>query len=360
VSTVHPPFDIRIFHKECRSLAHAGYHVDLVVTHSRRETIDGVHIEPLPTAGGRIARMLIGSLRALFRALGTRASICHVHDPELVVVGLLLKLAGRKVVYDAHEDLPRQIMSKYWIRPGLRRFIAAVAECVEDFAARRFDAIVGATPTIAERFALLNPRTIIVNNYPLLSEMPEPTLGVVRDNAVCYIGAISPERGLREIVLALEHCDAELHLAGAFSPASFQAELEALPGWKKVRFHGYLDRAAIYRLLGRSRAGLLCLHPMPNHIHSQPIKLYEYLSAGLPVIASDFPSWRSFFADHACGVCVDPRDPQMVAGAIQGVLDDRAAAEAMGARGRAAILARFHWGHEEAKLIEMYRLLATA
>jgi hypothetical protein len=360
VSTVHPAFDIRIFHKECRSLAHAGFDVSLVVCHDRNETVDRIRVAALPRTRGRLARIFVLGPLALLQALRSGARICHLHDPELVPIGLLLKLAGRAVIYDAHEDLPRQIMSKHWIRPRLRALMARVSERVEDFSVARFDAVIAATPLIGRRFLAHNPNTVVVNNFPLASEFPDIPCWAERERAVCYLGGISRERGIGDIVRAMEEVDAVLHLAGTVSPPAYLQELQGMPGWEKVRFHGLLDRVQVFELLRRSRVGLVCLHPEPNYIESQPIKLYEYWSAGVPVVASNFPSWQELIVGNEAGLCVDPGDTTQIARALRLLLEDEDVAVRMGQNGLRLVRAELNWTNEEAKLVGVYHRLATA
>jgi glycosyltransferase involved in cell wall biosynthesis len=81
------------------------------------------------------------------------------------------------------------------------------------------------------------------------------------------------------------------------------------------------------------------------------------MSAGLPVIASDYPRWREIVDDAGCGLLVDPTDPAAIAAAMQWILDHPEEAEAMGERGRRAILDRYSWDREADKLIELYATL---
>ena len=115
-----------------------------------------------------------------------------------------------------------------------------------------------------------------------------------------------------------------------------------------------LGRADVASLLARSIAGLVLFHPEPNHVNAQPNKLFEYMSAGLPVIASDFPLWRAIVREHDCGLCVDPRDPQAIAEAMRTLAADPEGARRMGMNGRRAVLATFNWQQEETRLLELY------
>lgn len=358
LTSVHRPFDIRIFQKELRSLARGGWPVTLIACHTHDEKVDGVEIRAIRGCGGRLRRMTLTVSAVLAKAIRSRAEICHFHDPELIVVGIILKLLGRRVIYDVHEDLPRQIESKHWIAPVLKYPIALLAEAVEWVAGRIFDRIVVVTPVIARRFPA--GKTIVVQNYPMPDELfdVEGTPYAQRPPVICYAGGISEARGAYEMVDAIAEVDvrldARLHLAGEFVPAALRRALEKRRGWARTSALGVLDRAGIRDLLGSSRAGLVLLHPHPNHLNAQPIKLYEYMAAGLPVIASDFPLWQEIIGRNGAGLLIDPMDPQAIARAIEWVLDNPEQAAAMGAKGRAAVNGKLNWSEEENKLLTMY------
>ncbi|MCG3202986.1 MAG: hypothetical protein NFCOHLIN_02873 [Gammaproteobacteria bacterium] len=358
LTSVHRPFDIRIFQKELRSLARVGWPVTLIARHTHDEKVDGVQIRAIRGFNGRLRRMTLTVCAVLREAVRSRAEICHFHDPELIFVGFVLKLLGRKVIYDVHEDLPRQIESKHWIVPFLKHPIALLSGAIEWMAGRFFDRIVVVTPVIARRFP--PGKTIVVQNYPMPEELfdVEGTPYARRPPVICYAGGISEARGAYEMVDAIAEVDGrldpQLHLAGEFVPASLRQALEKRRGWARTTTHGVLDRAGIRNLLGSSRAGLVLLHPHPNHLNAQPIKLYEYMAAGLPVIASDFPLWQEIVGRNGAGLLIDPMDPGAIARAIEWVLDHPEQAAAMGSKGRSAVIERLNWSEEEKKLLAMY------
>ena len=135
--------------------------------------------------------------------------------------------------------------------------------------------------------------------------------------------------------------------------------MQALPGWQRVNALGFLDRAGVRDVLGRSMAGLVTLHPVINYIDALPVKMFEYMSAGIPVIASDFPLWREIIAGNDCGLLVDPLNPAAIAEAIDTLVSNPTMAQRMGENGRRAVEERYNWGIEEQKLMAFYeRILA--
>ncbi len=361
LTTVHAPDDVRIYQKEARSLAEAGFDVTLVAPALKEARLEGVRWLRLRRPRGRLDRFLHLTPLAYRAALDSGAEVVHLHDPELIFVGLALKLRGRKVVWDAHEDLPRQILSKPWLHPLLRRPVAWGVDVLERMITRAFDAVVAATPAIARRFP--RDRVYTVQNYPILSQMlaPHPAPYRNRPPHVAYIGGISAIRGAREMVQAMEiagrRWGARLLLAGRFVPESLEEELRQLPGWRYVDYVGWLDREGVAKALSSVRAGLVLFHPEPNHINAQPNKIFEYMAAGLPVIASNFPLWRDLVTGSGAGLLADPLEPMAIAQAIGWVLEHPEEAAAMGHRGHEAVRERYNWDREKEKLLALYKEL---
>ena len=363
ITSVHPVTDLRIFSKECRSLAEAGYIVSLIIPKANCEKKDGVRIIGiLPFIGGRFFRMTITVWRVLQAALKEHAQVYHFHDPELIPVGLILRFLGKKVIYDVHEDYPLAIQSRYWLPLWIRKPVSWLFERFEYFSAKYFNYIVSATPAIAKRFESINDNTVIVQNFPLLEDLSITENKIPwqdRLDAVVFIGAIDILRGIREMVEAIElvqrKSNAHLILAGNFSPESLKEEIQALPGWKKVEYRGFLSPKKQAELLKLVKAGLLFYHPLPHHQVSYPTKLFGYMAAGIPVILSDFVLWKEIVEGAGCGLVVDPLDPQAIADSIVYLLEHPKEAEAMGRRGIKAVEKRYNWSKEEEKLLRLYK-----
>lgn len=363
LTSAHPRDDIRVFLKECRSLTASGHDVVLVVADGYgNEVRDGVRIVDVGRSSGRLDRIFNATRRVLRKALTLDAEIYHLHDPELLPAGLKLKFSGKRVVFDAHEDVPKQILGKHYLHLWVRRIFSWGFAHFERYVCKRLDGVVTATPYIRDKFLLINPRSIDINNFPIVGELENAVPWDEKADEVCYVGNIAQIRGVKELVLAMEYLQtsARLNLVGGFAEAHVEVEVRAYPGWRKVNALGVQDRLVVRDVLGRSVAGLVTLHPASNYLDALPIKMFEYMSAGIPVIASDFYIWRTIIQEAKCGLCVNPMDPVEIAFAIDYLVTHPDEAQRMGENGRQAVLSRYNWAVEEAKLIKFYETLMSA
>ena len=361
LTSVHDVSDPRIFHKQCRSLAALGHDVWLVACHDRAEVIDGVRIVPIARARGRLERMGRTGSRLYRAAVRERADLYHFHDPELLWVGVLLKLRGFRVIYDVHEDVPKQIMSKPWIPRWARPIISKAVHLVEQLGARIVDGIVAATPTIARKFPAA--KTVVVQNFPEASfagaDGAAPRLAE-RADAFVYAGGLMEVQGVREMAQAFALLPEGMigTVAGWFHPAALEQEIAALPGWRRVRFLGEVSRSEIVRAMDGARAGIVLNHPTPNYIDAYSTKMFEYMARGLPVVCSNFPLWAAIVRDADCGIAVDPLSPEAIADAIRSLNEDPELARRLGENGRRAVAERYNWEAELSKLEALYRRVA--
>jgi glycosyltransferase involved in cell wall biosynthesis len=356
ITTVHPVDDHRILHKECVSLRDAGYDVTLIAPGERDGVVAGVPVVALRApARNRFERMLRRPPAAYRAALALDADLYHFHDPEFLPWGVRLARAGRRVVYDAHEDVPTQVRGKEWIDARARAGVARAAARLEAACVGRLDAVVSPSAYALERLRPYQPRVAHIANYPRLDGMRPAARWDERLQAACYVGGITRVRGACELVDAMAHADgAELHLAGAISPPDLRDELERSAGWPRVRYLGRVAHDRVPELMARVKAGVIPLKPIPAYVDAFPVKLFEYMAAGLPVVAIDVPRWRAVLETHDCGVCVPYGSPRLLGEAIAQLLDDDAAARAMGERARRAAERHYSWETQAAALVGLY------
>jgi glycosyltransferase involved in cell wall biosynthesis len=369
LTSVHPWNDTRIFLKMARSLAASGYETHLVAIDrkagvERQFERDGVTVHLLrgDDITSRKDRMLIGAPRVLDALPALKPDLVHFHDPELIPFALAR--AGRfRFIYDAHENVPELVHSRewlpHWLRSGLKTGLAAL----EWLACKRFAAVIGATPSIAARFP--PEKSACIQNLPIATELAAPEGAAMawedRPQRGIYVGGISELRGIVQLVDALDLCHAidGFDLVGTFDSDALLARVAERPGWKKVHYHGQLGRAEVAALLNRVRFGAVTFLPVPNHIDAQPNKLFEYLSAGLPVLASHFPLWKEILGDRLAEY-VDPDDARSVADGMGRLLAAPEKEQRMrSAEGQRRIVNELNWDREFERLRALYdRLLA--
>ena len=354
LTSVHPRTDARIFLKECSSLAAYGFDVRLVTADGLiDENISSVKIiSACKKINNRFFRMILSSLLVLKKALQIKAEIYHFHDPELIPAGYFLKIIGKKVIYDVHEDVPRQIYVKPWLNIFFKRIISFLFEKFENFTASKFDYIFCATEHIKNRFSEFNKNAIALFNYPLLKDAER--VKSVKSNSISYIGNISEDRGIIEILDAVSNLNVELVLAGRIVSRKLELILIKHPGWRKVKYYGFVDKQKVKEILSRSLIGLVILHPMENHVVGMPVKMFEYMAAGIPVIASDFPLWGDIIRKYKCGLTVNPLKASDISSAIKFLTCNKSLSIKMGNNGRKAVIRELNWKSEEKKMLHVY------
>jgi glycosyltransferase involved in cell wall biosynthesis len=242
---------------------------------------------------------------------------------------------------------------------------AWLAVLLERFAVGGFSAAIFAEPAAAAGYP--SGSTVIVRNFPSPEDDgPAPSKSDYsnRDEVALYAGDITYTRGAIEMVQAMGRLpagtNARLTLVGRINSPGLEEEMSKLEGWSSVDFTGRVEYADLKAYWGRARIGLAVLHPTRQYLHSVPTKLFEYMAAGLPVIASDFDTWRPYVVPFDCGILVDPRDVDQIAEAIGSLLSDPDEAWSMGQRGRKAVEERFNWNSEGARLVALYNDLLGA
>ena len=361
VTSAHKDGDVRIFQKESVSLAESGFEVYHLVPNSKTRLEKGVHIVSFDfPISSRFQRMFRLVKEVYKRAVEIDADVYHLHDPELLRNALKLKKLGKKVIYDAHEDLPRDIMTKEYIPGFLQKIISQRFEKFENKVASKLDGIITATPFIRDRFLKINSNTLDINNFPIVDEIQiSDAEWSTRENIVCYIGVLSKIRGLKEMVLGADLAKTPLKLAGDYRDG-MRPELINLEAWKNVSELGNIDRKKAIELKNSSIAGLVIFHPVANHIDAQPNKIFEYMASGLPVIGSNFPLWKKIIDEGNCGICVDPMSPNEIANAIKFISENPEKSKLMGENGKRLVKQVYNWDIEKKKLVEFYiRLCQT-
>ena len=365
ITTVHGPYDDRIFFKQCRSLAAAGFDTVLVAPIALTASEDGVRIIPVKVPSSRLLRATLGAWRAYRTAKAQQADIYQIHDPELLWVAWLLKGRKNHVVYDMHESMRAHILTKTWLGPvWLRKIGSWCYAWLEDTVVRRVDAVLVVVEQMRTDLQHAMPgqahKVHVVRNLPViqlidrvLSPLPTPV-----EFTLIYVGGLSRVRGIKELISALPQVPAvRLKLLGPWSDEAFHVECRNTLGWERVDDLGQVRMDAVYDHIRAAHVGVCLLYPWHNYMLSLPIKAFEYMACRKPMLMSDFPFWHQTFGNSAR--FASAQDVDAIAAAITNLRDDPDGRERMGETARSEVLERYSWEAEQHVLIDLYRALAA-
>lgn len=364
LSSVHQALDNRVFYREARTLARAGYDVTLIAPHDSDETRDGVRIRALPRVARSRRPLLWRALGRLARA--TDADLYHFHDPELLLLSPWLRRAmGRPTVYDIHEANADFIRVKDYLPGVVRAPLAGVFERLEPRLAAGESGLIFADDAIAADFAGFAGPKATLFNFPgaELIARGAAAADTGREPVVLYLGGMERNRGaaltmaaFAQVVAAMPA--ARLLLVGHFMPASLEAEMRADAARRgighAVEFAGRVPFERIGDYLARARVGWVTWQAVAKNCKNIPTKLFEYMAYGLPVVSSDLPSTRLFVRPGENGLLATANDPAAHAAALLALLGDPAEAARLGARGRQRVAGEWNWAAMEPRLLALY------
>lgn len=363
ISTVHTLFDTRIYQKEAMSGSRAGHDVHIIAISPDRDEIEAeaqqLDLLPLRKSRNRFLRMTVLTVVAWLKALRRNADIYQFHDPELMPLAVVLAMCGKVVIYDAHENVVEDILTKTYLPFWVRRCLAFVYDRFERWSASKLSGVIAATTHIAGRFDHCE-RVVEILNYPTAivpSCQTSQFAGYREHKHIVYGGVISKERGILELLDAMASekwpKGERLKLAGRVS-ASLLDELRRHPSWKFVEYYGELRQAEYFDLLLGCKVGVCTFRSGPNHDASSPNKIFEYMACGLPIVASNFSLWRTVIESTGTGICVNPANPIEIATAVAGICNDVDCAQQMSRAGIVAAKKKYNWKTQEVKLLEFY------
>jgi glycosyltransferase involved in cell wall biosynthesis len=356
LSSVHRVIDTRIYHKECAYLAEAGFDVKLVVLNPSTVQSDYANLEIIPVYydfNQKWKRIIYGTSRLKEKALSLEADVYHIHDPELLLIAPSLKRSGAKVIYDVHEDVPKQIIHKAWIPKPIKLPLSAIFRAFEHYTVKKLDAVITVVESIASRFKRIHPNVSIVSNYPIILNEALPSWND-RSDVACYVGDLTVVRGAITMIEAFGYLDIRLQLGGSFESTALRQRALQLKGWSMVDELGFLARPQVISTYKSAKIGLVVLHPTPSYVEGLPVKLLEYMSMGLAVVGSNFGMIKQIVDEHQCGLLVDPLNPRAIADAINYLIENPEIAQGMAIRGRNAALEKYNWRVEAKQLLACY------
>lgn len=366
MTTMHEPDDTRIYKREALTLSRAGFDVHMVAPQSKRGPSLSLPATYISSYNARLHRLAFGLPSILIQARRLRAQIYHFHDPELLMIAPFLRSRGAKVVYDVHENLPNCVLAKQYIYPTWRPMLSRSSGFVESELAKIPHMIVAASTDIAKRFVehplLVRVRNFAPRNWVRIARKKQklPHNGI----RLGFCGGLGSSRGLEILPLLLD----ELNRAGKYEfwmcgklqyPRKEKTAIDALLCRPDVTNLGFLPNVEeSIEFLANCDAGLYIFGGDPN-LEIGPErsnKLFQFMAAGLPVITSDYPAWRSFIESTQSGIVV-PCAVKSAAALIHMFCADRDRRTRTGLHAQNLVDQSLNWEGEASVLIQGYNTL---
>jgi glycosyltransferase involved in cell wall biosynthesis len=374
-TSTHPATDTRVYGKEVKSLLKGGFSILYYTNQSglknNNSNAGDISYHPrlkvIKNSGFNVEKRLGRFLRSflMYFRISKKCSVYHFHDPDLIFCGAILKMTGKTVIYDVHENYVDSISEKPYLSGFMQKLLSFLYRSAENLFCRQYDMIIAATPSIKSFYDTRGFQNVrIIYNYPYQQELisKHPSERSKRRNTFIYVGGITRIRGITNLVNALELANAresiDLVLGGPIFPGSYQKELERLSGWKYVEYLGPLSRSRMAQEFNEAMCGICLFLPLKNHVEAMPNKIFEYMSAGLPVLCSNFDLWEKLVVQNKVGYVCDPEDINSIAETLVNIARlDQEELDLKGRTGIELIQTKYCWENEEKKLLELYQKL---
>tara|TARA_B100000767_G_scaffold275660_1_gene314121 strand:- start:5745 stop:6857 length:1113 start_codon:yes stop_codon:yes gene_type:complete len=356
--------DARVFKRQCLSLKQAGYEVSILTCDGEPdERLEGVDIFACKYTWSRKFTLLFAKYQFLKKALEINADVYQLHSPELLPLGVKLKKLGKKVVYDAHEDMGAHILEKEWLPKPIRKVVSLVVTKYMNFAYRRIDEIISPHSHVVEKVIASFDKGVLVANFPWIKPLDQAKVVPIaeRDLILCYAGTVYPYSNQEATLTAISSMpDSVYEVAGHIEDRHKSALLQ-MPGHHKLKFYDRLNQVDLRKLFLRSLIGIVIYDYKLNLGYKLGSygtnKLFEYMEAGLPIICTDYILWKEIVDEYNCGVYVQPGDAEALSSAISLINNDRSLATQMGINSRKAAEERFNWETENKKYLSVFESL---
>ena len=325
-----------------------------------------VHFRTLPQPPGGGPRFF-ARVHQSFRREALRVPARVYHASDLYVLPAMRAAArrhGARLAYDARELYPH--VGATAGRPWARLFWYLI----EGAHIRRADAVFTVNESIAEELARtygIAPPTVIPNTPPTQrvtrSRWLHERTGLSPDVVlVLYQGYLKKGRGCERLVEAMAEVEGAALVflgEGPLEPA-LEARVRRLGLGRRVRFLPMVPPGELLHVTASADVGACLIEGITRSLHlSLPNKLFEYLMAGVPVLASDLPEIRRVVAGHDVGRLVDWRDGAALVRVLQEMVG-RPEARARWAGRAPGVFETFSWEAASERLQRVYRDLLTA
>ena len=367
VAPVHNNRDIRIYTKEILTFLNEGYEVVQISRSSEDCINDDLFFEKytelvVPRYKNRMQRLLLTPW-LVKESLKTKADIYHVHNPDTLLLGFILKVFRKKVIYDTHEDFSERILMREYLAKPLRKVLALIITKLEKNAGKYFDLCIVTQVQIQDRIK----KSILIENPPKVSsDINDKAIKISKEISkdrnsfrLIYVGGISEGRGIKVIINSLvevnKYFSCRLWLIGPFMEENLYSQISNLDGWKYIDYLGEMKQEDAFSYMIKSDVGIVTILDIGDHKYTSPNKLFEYQMFSLPFIASNFKTWKRRVEKNKSGIFVNPMYINELVEAIKYLEKNPIERKEMGNRGREYIQKYFNWEIEAEKLLIAYK-----
>ncbi|MBD3269964.1 glycosyltransferase, partial [Candidatus Peregrinibacteria bacterium] len=381
----HGVYDDRIYWKEAVSLKKGGYEVHVVAMGNKNEsgiTDEGIFYTQLERKTYFKSRVINKLYKILFKkefhheilkaAKEIGAGVYHFHDVNLnkIVKGLKQITPVPIIINDVHEPYPENIIDykSYSKKIGvLNQFISSRIKLLEKKASRYYDHIIATEEVVASKFVSYTcvNRVSVLYNYFMDDQFETDGTDEKRYDGI-YTGSITKIRGAIEIIEAIGIVKRQIPtikflFLGKIHCDSLKDEMNYKINRLGLETNIFIVDSVPFNEVGhyylKSKVGFGIFKDNKTHRTILPIKTFEYMAFGLPIICSYFSVMGKYVTKHNCGILVDPDKPEQIATGFIQLLTNNQAVSEMGSLGRNAVNNFYTWNSEEKKLLKIYSKL---
>jgi len=358
----HSPFDSRIFYKEVLSLKQKYKDIVIIAPYDNNIEVQGIKIVKINSRKNWWNRFW-PMIQLYSKGLYQHADVYHCHEPDSLFIGYLLKRRLRcKLIYDSHEYHPEAFAEH--MHSSLSWIVKRIIYFTEKIIAKKADYIITVNDLLVKKFERYQPNVVLIPNYPRLEMFNFKNDNIHKDIDFIYIGELSRSRGSSIIIeasriLKKRNMNFNICFIGGFSSLEYESEIKSLIDRYKlqeqVNFIEWIEHSKVNSILRRAKVGLVILQPnVYRYTVCEPIKLFEYMGNGLPVIANNYDMVRNIILPSECGILVDPTNPNEIADAMEEILKNQEKWIKRGKKGMLSVKEKFNWKIYGEKLTKIY------
>ena len=354
--------DERVLYRMALTLKNYDYDSSIIATFDKddtkiKEQTNNLNLQlvGLGKRNSNLKDRLSHLLQLAIVAFKSKYRVIQFHDPDLLLIAPILKLLGKRVVYDVHDDYEANILVRTNEKPLFGWLVSKLWWFFERNISKVFDGIVVADRHLAAKFEGLNP--VILGNFPRLYFTAVADTSTETTFNIIYVGGVDRRRGIDKLLDALEllpYDDIRFHVVGECRDKMLLERLKSNP---RVVCLGRVAWTDLHKYYTRAHVGIAFYQPIPSFLYypgENSVKIIEYMAAGIPVICSDFPGLKTFVEDAGYGLTVQPDNPPAISEKIKFLYEHSDARKQMGQNGRRAFETEYNWEKHEGKLIALY------